>query len=228
MNVPPFVKDNWPLLVGGAVGIYLIMRLRGGGGGGSNAPVIMNTGPSEGAVMAQAQLEGVRANIAAQERQDQRAYDLALATMGNAEKQAAQNFQLQSNALNAQVEASRAASQNAAVTAFAQYNVAQGETAKGIGTGVGSLLTALYAPSIAAMNATAAENAAAMQAGAIAAAGSYDAQAQMGRGITDMIGKFAEIPKTAAAGAGQAAAAPKEKTTAQTFMETMLKAYTGL
>jgi len=52
MDVKEVAQKHWPLLLGGAVGLFLIVRMRGGGQAAAPAPVYLQSGPSEAAILA--------------------------------------------------------------------------------------------------------------------------------------------------------------------------------
>lgn len=145
-EVTDALKQYWPYAVGGIVGLYLLAKFAGGG----SAPAADNTyasilaAQSAGAAansQAQAQLEAVRAQVAAGERASQREYEVNLATL-----------ELQKNVQYA--------------GAFNQFQQTQSAMAQSIGSSTAQIIGALNQPGIAAMNAAAYENAAAMQAAA--------------------------------------------------------------
>ncbi len=150
------VKKYWPWLVGAAIAIFLIMRARGGSGGGSDVSGFYAAQAAAGAAQSQAnaQLEVARAQIAASEKQADRAHEYNLANIG-----------LQKEALYSQ--------------AIIGFNQSQAAMAAGIGTSAGAVVAALNAPAVAAMQSAAFENAAAMDAAAYAAAAGYGAQANI-------------------------------------------------
>lgn len=222
MDVKEFAKNNWPLLAGGAVGIFLILRMRGGGSS-APAPVIMNAGPSEASVMANAQVEVARAQAAQAANQLNAQTALANRQIDVQMASAANDFALQSKAINAQMEANQNASRVATMNAGAQFLQAQGVAAMGAGTAVTGMIGELNKPAIAAMMSSAEENAAALQAGAIVAAGGYQAQAKAFEGITNVLTEFVKIPQLGMQGVGTAIAGEKPKSALQSMAETFLK-----
>jgi hypothetical protein len=144
----------WPWLVGGAIGIFLLTRVRGGSSGGSDVSAFYASQAAAGAAQSQAnaQLEIARAQIAATEKASDRTHEYNLANIG-----------LQKEALYSQ--------------AIIGFNQSQAAMAAGIGTSAGAVVGALNAPAIAAMQGAAYENAAAMEAAAYAAGMGYQAQA---------------------------------------------------
>lgn len=194
MEIVQFAKNNWPLLAGGTVGLILIMRMRGGGGSAAPAPVYLNAGPSEASLMANAQLEAARLEAGILNRQVDMANNKQLAEIELQRKalemQAAQN-----------IEVARAANMTAAGTFLA----AQGSSAGASGTAVSQMIGQLQQPAINAINSAANENAAALNAAAIVAMGSFEAQAASFSGVSDMIKNFLNIPTTAIQGNNAAA-----------------------
>lgn len=110
MDVAQFAKENWPILVGGTVGLFLIMRMRGGGGSAAPAPVIMNTAPSDASIMASAQADAVRqqAALATQQMNMQNNQQMALIQLerdkiGASTAATNAGFQLERDKINATV-----------------------------------------------------------------------------------------------------------------------------
>lgn len=121
------VKKYWPYLLGGAVGIFIIVKMNGSSSGGNYAA-------------------------------DTNAAGQANAVLG-----------LQSQAL-----ANQAAKDSMAGSIA--FMAAQGEVAKGVGSAASGVITSLYGPSIAAINAGAAENAITINAAANLTAQGFAAQ----------------------------------------------------
>lgn len=165
-DVKDFVKQYWPYIVGGLVGIYLLLRFSGGsssGGGSSDYAAFMQANAQ--ASQQNAQLQAQQAALAAQAAQ------------------AAGELQLNRDALNAQIskdKATLALQQSAVYTeGFNAFQTSQAAMATAIGGSAAQVITALNQPAITAMQAAAVENAAALEAAGNVAVGSYSAQAAM-------------------------------------------------
>lgn len=159
MDAKQIVKQYWPWLLGGAIGLYLLTRNSGSSSGGT---VVM--GYSDAAYAAQAQMAAVNAQAQLASEAANREHQLNLAT------------------LEAQTKTAYDAN-------MAAYVAAQGQAAQGVAAAASGVIGALVAPGIAAMQASAYENAAALDAAAKAASAGYTAQA--------------DIVKNALAAAGQ-------------------------
>lgn len=199
MDVKQFATDNWPVLVGGAVGVFILLKMRGGSST-SAAPVYLSGGQSDAAIMANAQAEATRAQAALMNRE----LDIQLSKQ-NAE------LALQRDALEIQakqnVEAARAANLNAAGT-FLQ---AQSAGAAASGVAVAQMIGQLQAPAVAAIESSWQENAMALQSAALVAAGSFQGQTIAIAGITDTLNKFIDIPVAGMQGLIAQGNAPAQK-----------------
>ena len=229
MDFKAFAKDNWPLLVGGGVGIFLIMRMRGGGQTASAAPVIMNTAPSEAAIMASAQADAVRQQSALATRQMEMSYNLetakiaastaatnstiglqrdqlsAMVSANNSANQldhdkALMTFQLGQGALEVQNAQNIQAARTANITAAGGFLQAQGNAAGSAGTAVAQMIGQLNQPAMIAIQNAAIENSAALNAAAVTAVGGYQAQQGTFSGITDVLKEFVKMPAATMAG----------------------------
>lgn len=165
-DIKGFVKQYWPYIVGGIVGIYILLRYSGGGSsGGGNTDYAAFMQANAQASQQNAQLQAQQAALAAQQAQ------------------AAGELQLNRDALNAQILKDKATLdlQKSAVytEGFNTFQTSQAAMATAIGTSSAAVITALNQPSITAMQAAAIENAAALEAAGNVAAGSYQAQAAM-------------------------------------------------
>lgn len=171
MDAKDAVKKYWPWMLGGVVGLYLLSRNSGSSSGGT---VVM--GYSDAAYAAQAQIAAVNAQTQLQSEAAAREHALNLA------------------ALEAQTKTANDAN-------LAAYIAAQGTAAQGVAAAASGVIGSLLAPSVAAINASAYENAAALQAGADAASAGYLAQASITNSSTQGASNFAqamsEIGKTA-------------------------------
>lgn len=151
-DVQGFLKKNWMYIVGALVGLYLVYRFMGGGGssGGDNGYAAF--------VNAQNQAGLQQAQISAQAAAQQ-------ASIAAAQDKANKEYELG----KLQVQAS-------AQTAFLQSQAAMADS---VGKAASGVLGALYQPTIAAMQASAYENAAALTAGAQVAGAGFVSQASM-------------------------------------------------
>ena len=175
------LKKYWPWAVGGVVGLLLVARYMGGGNSASS-------GDSSLAAFYQAQA-AASANqqaMSAQTMQAQTARDVALAQ------------------IDLQKQATASASES-------QYLAAQAQMALAVGQSASGTIAALYAPSIAALNAAGYENAAALQAGATVAAAGLTAQGR----ATAAVGEALKSGYGSAASAVSSMPAPQSAT--QTF-----------
>lgn len=155
-DVKQAVIKYWPYLLGGAIGLWLLTRNRGGSGGTSDYGAFLQSQTAAGVATAQAngQLEIARAQIAASENAANREHAYNLEAIGIQK-------------------------QKVYADAMIGFNMSQAEMAKGIGASAGSVIGALNGPAMMAMEAAALENAAAMGASAQVAVGGYQAQADI-------------------------------------------------
>lgn len=157
-DVKDFAKKYWPYLVGGAVGLFILMRMnRGSSGGGATYD---NT---YAALLAQQSAAG------AQNAQIQAQADIANRQLAQQEKQAEREHQLNLGVLATQKEKTYS-------DALTNFHLAQAEMAKGIGGSAGQVIAALNAPAIASINSAAQENAYALMSAAEAAGAGFAAQ----------------------------------------------------
>ena len=129
MDVKQVAVDNWPYLVGGVVGVYILYRVSRGSGGASAPASVVVGGASPG---------DVAAGYAAQIQRDKVLGENAVAFVG-----------------------------------------AQGLSALQAAKGAADVIGALQGPTVAAINAAAADNIATVQSSAAAAIASYGAQANI-------------------------------------------------
>lgn len=168
MHVPETVKEHWPYYVGGAVGLYLVLRImRNRAASSAPSPAVAvgstggvvyagNSGPTAGdvqmhAIDTQAQLTAQKTSVA---------QGIALATLDA-------NTQLAS-----QVNA-------------ANYLQAQGQVAAQVGSAAGQLVAALQAPTIAAINGSNVADALALSAAANVTDAGFATQASMVKTASD-------------------------------------------
>lgn len=212
MDVKEFAKDNWPILVGGAIGLYIIFRPKQTAS--YNAPVIVG-GSSDAAIMASAQAEALRQQAALQNRQmdlttQQYADDLALKnrqldltaqqasdqlTLANRElellsKSQSHELALQRAALELQAQSNSEAARVATITAAGNFLGEQGQSAAYAASAVSQVVAALNAPSISAMESAAIENAYALNAAATAAVVGFATQAEALGTYSNTMGQY--------------------------------------
>lgn len=167
-DIKGFVKQYWPYVLGGTVGLWLLLRSSGGqSDGGYGQFIAANNQAALASQQMGMQNAQLQAQIDAAERQSQREYDFGL-----------KQLDMQQQALHA-----------SAITAFVD---AQSEMAASVSQGAAGVISALTGPSIAAINGAAVENAAAMDAAAMTAASGYLAQSQMVQGTSQMIGNISQ------------------------------------
>lgn len=213
MEMPEVIKNYWPWLLGGVAGIFIITRFTGGGTS-SNTPVILQSGASDAQIAANAQLEALRSQTALQNRQ----MDLA------AQKQS-EELALQRQALETQAAANAEAARATNLTAAGAFLQAQGNAGASAAQSVSQVIGSLYSPAVAAIGAASAENQMALQAAALAASGSYSAQASALTGVTDVLSEMVKIPAAGMSAIGQIGSAQKGKSPWQTLMEESARAY---
>ncbi len=162
-----FLKKYWPYVVGGIVGLWLIMKYMGGSSSSS-------TSDYGAYLQAQTAASAQQAQLGLQSQMQQAQID---ATTNAANQQ----FALQSKALDV-------SNNNNYATAFNNFQTTQAQMAQALGSSVGSVLGALNAPAITALQAGAYENSAALQAAGNVAAQSFLAQGQVSQGTSNMFG----------------------------------------
>ncbi len=176
-DIQDTLKKYWPYLLGGAVGIYFLM-----GRSSNSTPqqvVLSSGGMSDAAYMAQAQIRAAESQAATEKEY-----------LRMQEEAAIRDYNLQVTALDAQTR-------SAADANLANYLLAQGSAAQGVAQAASGVIASLTAPSIAAINATSAENAYALQSAAAAAAAGYTAISNINLAASDVAGKFAETTHSA-------------------------------
>lgn len=189
------VKKYWPYMLGGVVGLYLLSRF-GGGGAAQPQPVYSQPvyvgGSSDAAIAAQAQRDIAIAQLSAQSAAENRAYEFE-------SKKWAEAFALEQETVRANTElaANTLAMQTAAnnQTYWTNYTAAQGNVAAGIAEAAGSVLNALNTPTVYAMQASSAENIAALESAAVAAAAGYTAQAGVAASSSGLLSTMPDIFK---------------------------------
>jgi len=182
-DVKGFIKERWPWILGGLVGIYLVLKYMGGGSSSS----------SDG---------GMAAYLASQ---NQAASQMAIA---NAQIQAQRDSQAAANALaRDQLNAQIGANNNATQVGFLQ---AQGQAAQNVASAASTVVSALNQPAIAAMNAAAYENAAALtgaagvaQAGYVAQASNVKSASSVVQAVSQAVGSTNQSLSSQAQSAGQ-------------------------
>ena len=167
-DLKPMIKKYWPYVLGGVVGIYLIMKFSSPkavsqGGGGYSA--FLNSQAQAGAMQSQnaLQSQALQAQIDADERKSAREFEFTT-----------KRLELEQTAINAK--------------AMNQFQLSQAAMAQSVSQGAAGVIGELSRPSIHAMNSAASENAAALQAAAMAAAGGYLAQSDMVSSMSGMVG----------------------------------------
>lgn len=172
-----FIKKYWPYILGGVAGLYLLSRQTGGGQ--PQTVVLGGGGMSDAAYMAQAQIASIEA---------QSAIDRQMLQMQ--QTQLDREHTLNLSALEAQTRAASDAN-------LTNYLAAQGAASQGVAQAASGVIAALTAPSIAAINSTAQENAYALQSAAAAAAAGYTAISNINLAASDVAGRFAETTHSA-------------------------------
>lgn len=199
-DLQDFIKKYWPYILGGVAGLYLLSRQTGGGQ--PQTVVLGGGGMSDAAHMAQAQIASIEA---------QSAIDRQMLQMQ--QTQLDREHTLNLSALEAQTRAASDAN-------LTNYLAAQGAASQGVAQAASGVIASLTAPSIAAINATSAENAYALQSAAAAAAAGYGAIANINLAASDVAGRFAETTHSAYAdttAATVASAMASQPTTIETF-----------
>ena len=178
-DLKPMIKKYWPYVLGGVVGIYLIVKFSSPkavsqGDGGYSA--FLNSQAQAGAMQSQnaLQSQALQAQIDADERKSAREFEV---------------FNLQSNR-DYELTTKRLELEQTAIHANAmnQFQLSQAAMAQSVSQGAAGVIGELSRPSIHAMNSAASENAAALQAAAMAAAGGYLAQSDMVSSMSGMVG----------------------------------------
>lgn len=164
-----FLKKNWYYVLGGVIGLYLVMRFMGGGSSS-------NAGTGYAAYAAQQSQLGLQyAQISAQ-------------------TQAAQaQIAAQQDATNKQYELGKMQLQASAQSDFLKSQAAAAES---VGKAASGVIGALYQPTIAAMQSSAYENAAALQSAATIAGAGYLAQ-------SGMVSSTSQVTQAVSQGLGQ-------------------------
>lgn len=184
LEIPAIIKDNWPMAVGGIVGIYLILKFMGSKGSSTPAPVIA------GGMDSTAYAAMANANAAVQTAQIQAASKAA-------------EIQAQNDAMNTQAAIINNQNNNAAQIAFVQT---QGQVAQSVGSAAQGIITALELPSIQAMNSAAAQNNATLDAAAKVAESGFLSQAAISssalQNVTALSGLVASSNQTMASAIG--------------------------
>lgn len=176
-DIQDALKKYWPYLLGGAVGIYFLM-----GRSSNNTPqqVILSAGGmSDAGYMAQAQIRAAEAQAATEKEY-----------LRMQEEAAIRDYNLQVSVLDAQTR-------SAADANLSNYLLAQGTAAQGVAQAASGVIASLTAPSIAAINATSAENAYALQSAAAAAAAGYTAISNINLAASEVAGRFADTTHSA-------------------------------
>lgn len=184
MEMPEPVKKYWPYLLGGAVGLYLLMRSSSGSAAAPASTDYASLLAAQSAANAsQGQLGLQAASLQAQTQ-------VALANVQGqsdiANTQANASLTIAGYQRDSALAATAAAvndSNNAAQVGFVS---AQAQLAASAGAATAGILTALQQPTIAAVNAGAATNIATIQAAAQAAEYSYGAVANIDQGASQM------------------------------------------
>lgn len=182
-DVKGFVKQYWPYIVGGIVGLYLILKFAGGGSSSAS-------GDGGYGAFLQAQTAAGAQNAA-----------LQMQMQAAADKNA-----LDSKALDAQIAINNATLQvqkeKNYADAFNAFQNSQAAMAQSIGSSTANVIDALNAPSIAAMQAGAVENAAALEAAGNVAAASYLTQGQIVATSSTTAGQMAQAISLATSSIG--------------------------
>lgn len=192
-DVKAIVKQYWPYILGGIVGIYLILRYAGGSS---------SSGSGDGGYAAFLQAQTAAAQQNAQMQLQTNAQNAQLAM---AQKQL--DAQIASDAAKLEV-------QKAAVhaEAFNTFQTTQAAMAQAIGSSTAAVIGSLNNPAMIAMQANAAENAAALNAAANVAAASYMSQSNIIKGLSEISGAaFGAIPQIQMPGSGGFYASPDSK-----------------
>lgn len=168
-DLQDFIKKYWPYILGGVAGIYLLSRQTGGA---QPQTVVLGGGMSDAAYMAQAQSAIERQMLQMQQTQFDREHALNL------------------SALEAQTRAASDAN-------LTNYLAAQGAASQGVAQAASGVIAALTAPSIAAINSSAQENAYALMAASQAAGDAYKSIAQINLAASEVAGRFADTTHSA-------------------------------
>lgn len=162
MDIVNIVKSHWPVAVGGVVGLYLVVKFMGKG----SSPQVVYTGggaaPNSGNSQA---LENQAAQIALQGQ--------ALTLQAGLARDKMMSDAAINNSI---ISAETAASNNAAQIGWLG---AQGQVAQNVAGAASQVITALELPSIAAINSSAAADAATVKAASDAASAGYLSQASI-------------------------------------------------
>jgi len=146
-DVKGFVKKYWPYIVGGLIGLYLLLRYSSGGSSSGDG------GAGNYAAMLQAQSQAA-----------QQAAALAAQTAAAQAADATNNKALD------------IANNKNYADAFNNFQLTQSEMAKSLGSSASQVIAALNTPAVTAMQASAVENAAALEAAGNVVANSFLAQ----------------------------------------------------
>lgn len=194
MDVKDAIKKYWPWVLGAVVALFIISRLRTSGSG-SNAGYAQAMGQMQQAASAnaaqaaqiRAQAEHNQALLAAQEIAANRAHELATKKIDYEYELGMHYSDLQSYIADEQQRTERTAigAQREvalhAATLNAQSSMYAADAAAGAAaiSGYANIISALYEPGIAAINASAAENVATITAAGNIVAAGYNAQAEV-------------------------------------------------
>lgn len=176
-DIQDFIKKYWPYILGGAAGLYLLSRQTGSRQ--PQAVVIGGGGMSDAGYMAQAQMASIEA---------QSAVDRQMLQMQQTQFDREHTLNLSS------LEAQTRAASDANLT---NYLAAQGAASQGVAQAASGVIASLTAPSIAAINATTAENAYALQSASAAASAGYAAIAGINLAASEVAGRFADTTHAA-------------------------------
>lgn len=165
-DIKVFIKDRWPWILGGLVGLYLVFKYMGGSSAASSGD------------------GGMAAYLAAQSQ------GASQAAIANAQIQASKDQQAAANALaRDQLNAQIGANNNATQVNFLQ---AQGQVAGQVAGAASTIVGALNGPAIAAINSAAYENAAALAGAAGVAQSGYVAQASAIKSASGVVQSVAQ------------------------------------
>lgn len=190
-DVKAFVKQYWPYIVGAIVGLYLILKFSGGGSSGGSSG-----GDGGYSAYLQAQTAAGAQNAALQ-------LQAQMAADKNALDNRALDAQINLNKAGLEVQQAKNYSD-----AFINFQTTQAAMAQAIGGSAAAVIDSLNKPAITAMQASAIENAAALEAAGNVAAQSFLAQGAvvassagtagaMTEGLSNMMGMISQIGKKA-------------------------------
>ena len=176
-DLQDFIKKYWPYILGGVAGLYLLSRQASSAQ--PQTVVLGGGGMSDAGYMAQAQMASIEA---------QSAVDRQMLQMQQTQFDREHSLNLSS--LEAQTRA-------ASDVNLTNYLAAQGAASQGVAQAASGVIASLTAPSIAAINATTAENAYALQSASAAASAGYAAISGINLAASEVAGRFADTTHSA-------------------------------